>query len=375
MPAIWPFQIREQLLDASEWKTDIIPTYNGEQRLAMRHAPRETLIYSHTLTQQAYQGARALVRADPTAQFQIPDWRHFVKVDAVAAGSNVFVDYGEPWAELADGDTVLIWQGPTQYEQATIAAVDSADGLTLASVAGNYVAPYIMPLRAAIAPDGLQSDRSAGPVVQSQIEFLLTDSRDQGHNPYPLYLTYPVITDCPVIASGSFAEPLAHDLDVFDPIIGYPDLTLTRAPSVEQFAIRWHVITRADIYRLRRFFHYCRGKWKAFWLPSFTRDLQLVANIGAASTTMTVKAPGGITDLGMDIFDLDIDGRYYRRITSYSVSGSNLILHFSGALGSTIKTDARISFLRKLRFDADRLLFTHQAKSGAFVQVPCVEVP
>jgi hypothetical protein len=333
------------------------------------------MLFTHTLSDYQYQGARALIRSATDGRFLIPDWPLAINVGAVSSGSHVSVDYGSPYAELTDGDLALLWESVDKYEPVVIESADSADGFVLDSSAASYESAYLIPLREAIAPDGLDTDRAAGPVLQSSIEFILTDSTDQGQSSYPKYLGDDIIDDCPVIASATFSEPIQYEFDEVDPGVGYPSLFRSRTPSLEKFSMRWHVFTPADVYTLRRFVHSRRGKWKAFWLPSYRPDLQLAQSIGPSDTSLTVYAPAGVTDLGDDTFDVQIAGLYNKRITSYSVSGGTLILNFSGSLGVSLGTSAKVSYLRKVRFDADRIEFNHSANAGVICSVPCVEVP
>ena len=99
---------------------------------------------------------------------------------------------------------------------------------------------------------------------------------------------------------------------------------------------------------------------------------------------VVVYAPDGITDLGYTTFDIEIAGQYYRRVTSYSASTAAdgraiLQLNIDSAIGTTLGAGSRISYLRHLRFAADRIEFSHQFNRASRISthcaVPCIEMP
>lgn len=375
MSVVWPFPIRETFIESNEWLTDVIRAKGAEQRFAMRRAPRQRFQFLHSFTEENLQAARAIVRQNP--DFLVPDWSMSVNIGAVAPGSDGFVNYGEPYSGLSDGDTAILWESVDKYEAVVIENADSADGFFLDNVENTYERARLLPARTGQAPDGLNVSRVAGPRVEASIDFDLTDSKDIGRSNYARYEGNDLVTDCPVISSDSFEEPIFWPTDDVDGGIPYPTLMTTRNTYDARYMMRWHVFTRDTLYTLRRFIHSRRGRWKSFWLPSFKSDLVLAASIGSADTSITVYAPNGVTDLGVTSFDIEINQTYYRRVTSYSTTTANglpaLTLNIT-ATGENLNSDVRVSFLRHLRFEADRVEFQHAAQGGTVVSVPCIEV-
>lgn len=372
----WPFPPREQVIESAEWLTDVIRAKGDEQRFAQRNVPLRRFIYQHTLTEEHYQAARAIIRQNGAVL--CPEWPLAVNVGAVSSGASVVVAYGQPDGGIDIGTQVLLWQGADHYATATVIDTDSADTFTLDSVARSFSNARLVPLRTAVIPQGLQGSRPAGPMVQCSVEFDLTESEDLGASPYSQYQGDDLVSDCPVIAGESFAEPLAYPVDVVAPDVSFSSLFNVRSRYDSKTVMRWHVFTRSDLYTLRRFIHSRRGKWKAFWLSSFKRDFTLAQAVGAASTSILVYAPAGVTNLGFTSFDVEIAGTYNRRVTSYStgtpVNGRATLQLNIAATGTAVPVSARVSYLRRLRFDADRIEFNHMAAGGVSVAVPCVEL-
>lgn len=378
--AIWPWPPRGDLIELNEWLTDVIRTKNLEQRFSQRQSPRQSYLFNHIFTEDQYQGARALIRQNTS--IQIPDWTLAVDIGAIVVDSAPLVNYGEPGVYI--GDQMIVWQSNTRYESVTVIDTDSGNGLYLDGLTDDYENAKLIPLRNAQAPGGLIGSRRAGAFIDCQIQFDLVGSRDIGQSSYSRYRGEDVISECPVVASETFGESITWPFDTVDSGVGYPDLVATRSAPDSETVMRWHVFTREDLYVLRRFIHSRRGRWKQFWLSSFKPDFTLAQQIGASDGFIVVYAPGGITDLGVLSFDIEISGMYYRRVTSYtsgfdSNERPTLTLNIDSVVGATISTDKRISILRHMRFNSDRVEFNHQfnteTRLSASVAIPCLELP
>ena len=106
--------------------------------------------------------------------------------------------------------------------------------------------------------------------------------------------------------------------------------------------------------------------------------------ISIAGTTVTIYALDGILGLGrVDPFDIDItdtDGTsIYRRVNSAStgtpIGGRATVDMIIDTTATVLLANIqRISLLRCVRFNADRIELQHAAAGGVAVQVPVIEV-
>lgn len=370
---VWPFEPLTPLLESNQWLTDIIQSKTNEQRFAMRQNPRQSFLFTHSLDDSQYQAARSLLRANES--FYVPDWTVRHHVGAIEPSSLDLISYGLPYMGIRDGDKALLWESSSLYEIVTVIQADSSDVFYLDSVTNNYSSAYFMPLRTGQSIDGLIGSRTAQPRTVVQIEFELTDSEDIGDSNYSQYQSDDLISECPIVAAQVFSEGAAYPLRSIDPAINYPELLRRRDQMEFTTVMRWHVFSDVDLYSLRQFIHSRRGRWKSFWLSSFRSDFVLSSAIGAADNSIAITVAGGVTDLGVTSFDIEIAGTYRRRVTSYSVDSNGvLILNINSPTGAALGTDSRVSRLRHLRFDADRIEFNHAASGGVSVSVPCREV-
>lgn len=372
---VWPFKIRDEFIETAEWFTDVIRTKNKEQRFAQRQAPRTTYNYSHYLTIQEYNAAQAIIKQNET--FLVPDWSLAISYGFLASGSPGSIPYGEAFHQLDIGDYILVWESSAKYEAVLILDTDSADTFS-GNISQTYSNAKLVPLHTANCPTGLRATRQAGNIINAEIEFEITDTRDIGYSAYDQYRGEDVIDDCPVIAGTTFNEPISYPTDSFDNDISNQVYMTQRNFYDFNKQMRWHVFNRADLYSLRRFLHSRRGRWKPFWMSSFSRDFELAAPIVSNETFITVYAPRDLTDLGVTSFDIEIDGQHYRQVTSYAdgIVGGRVILqlNLSAQVGLNLGTRARVSYLHFMRFNVDRVELQHRARAGVSVAIPTIEL-
>lgn len=376
---VWPFKPLQNFIESLEWKTDIIKTRNTEQRFSLRPFPRVVYSFSHLFTEEEYTAARAIVRANNS--FLVPDWLNRFSIDAVYSGSGVLIDYGSNDTPSI-GDSILIWESVNKYESVNVEGIDSNNLVTVGTVLSDYEKPFIMPLYLAESRQGLRVQRPAGKYRSGAIDFEFSWPTDDASSNYSSYRSHDLISDCPVISTQQAQEDVSWDYQIIDNQLGSASFMDDRSDANTLFLMRWHLFFKNEVATLKGFLHSRKGRWKSFWLSSFGRDFSLVSSINPTDTSCTVYAPSGVTDLGQSTFDIEINHQgvsYYRQVSSYAEGSEvnnlkTLTLNFGTNLGSTINTGARISFLRCLRFNADRIELQHSAKSGTTVSVQCIEV-
>lgn len=377
MTQIWPFKPRDELIEALEWRTDIFQAKAGEQRIALREAPRRVFNMDHHLTEYEYSSARAMMREAEV--FYVPDWAQSTRVGAVSAGSAVNIPDDISYVDM--GDTAILWESVSNFEHVSV-TIDS-NGTTLAEVVNNYTDARFIPVWLAHCPDGLSVTRSAGAIIQSSVSMAVYENTDLAYSAYSQYRGIDVIPSCPVVGDGSFNESLSWALSAFDNSQSIPSYLRRRNYPDVVFQMRWDETSSQDIYSLRQWLHSRRGRQKAFWLSSRGKDFEPADDI--SGTTVTIYALDGITGLGRSIFfDIDITSTsgvsYYRRVSlavpGTPISGRSTIdMTIDSSLTIALGDIKRISVMRCARFDSDRIELLHRAAVGTAVQVPCVEIP
>jgi len=289
----------------------------------------------------------------------------------VASGSDVVL------LEATDnynfGDKALVWDSEYNYEAVDV--VEDTNGLT-ADITGDYDNARVMPLWKGETPDGLSVSR-APLSINATVSFMLSESSDLSLSTYAQYRGHDVIPDCPIVGGGSFSDDTGYELSTFDNVVG-DNLYLRRRTDVEYtFQTRWHKFTPSEVYELRQWIHSRQGRQKAFWIPTYAKDLTPASSI--SGTTVTVYND----ILSRSTFDIEIVASgtsYYRQVTSTSagseINGRPTVdLTINSSVTESLGDISRISYLVCSRFDSDRAEFEHSARGGSVLQMPCREIP
>lgn len=345
--ATWPFKPLTPLVEALEWSTEVLRPKAGEQRICKRPTPRRTLTLEHAVRQDQAAHARTLARQD--VRYLAPDWPKMIKMIATTGAS----------VSLPDG-AAIVWRDWNDYEKTTIT------GGVLGSVV-NPGAAIVAPLAVWRVVGATQLDRPAGQWAKLSItletpEFTDTESAAL----YPVWQSLPVVSDPIKISSGSFGEDMSIKVETFDNGQCLPvDEVMRNSPDLT-FNVRWHEFKADRIAALRAWIASRRGRLRAFWLPSWAHDLKLVA-----------RSSGGMIVTGYDgdetSLAVNIGGTlHFRQVTSASTVGTGTQLVLDSELpAGEIKM---ISYLRRVRFNTDRIEYNHAAGAGVSVGAQVVEV-
>jgi hypothetical protein len=367
------------MIEVLEWRTDVFKAKAGEQRIALRDAPRRVFNLSHTLTDYQVAGARAVIREDQGVNLlRVPDWGQSQRIGAVSAGSSVYIT-----ADLTNvdmGDIGLLWQSDTLFEEVTVN--EDSTGVFLSTVNNDYTDARLLPVWDCVGPEGLNIQRIGKQINQCSIALTTTENNDLSATTYAQYRGHDVIPDCPLIGGG-LDESIVWQTSEFDNQQILPYHLRQRNYVDYTFSMSWRYFTPADIYALRQWLHSRKGRQKAFWLSSYAHDFEPAADI--SGTSLTVFALPGAETIGhSETFDIEIVSTAgvstYRRVSSATgstpVDGRNtFLLTLDASFSLSLANIKRISFMRCARFDADRIELSHSAGAGVAVRVPCLEIP
>ena len=192
---VWPFMPQHGVDEVLEWKTDILRTYEGEQRVMLRNAPRQFLSYTFLMNEHTLAKARALAYGWGGGQFGIPVWTEVIFVGAVSSSAtSITVD--TTTSEYVVGGQVLIWQDDSNYAEATVASNTSTQLNLSGAVGKTFTAAYVCPLRLGKMVDGLSIQRGPNTNFKSSAEFRVDDnSAYAAASGFPTLLGLEILTD------------------------------------------------------------------------------------------------------------------------------------------------------------------------------------
>lgn len=376
---IWPFIPETGHDETLEWKTDIIPTFKAEQRLALRHEPRQAFRHQFLLDPDQFSRAKSMATQWAHRVYGIAVWAEASLVRGLSAGAE-FVEFPTAFADYREGDLILLWENDRKLEALEITTVEP-DGVNLRlPLEQDWNKCYVMPLRFARTLSGVEFSRSHNEYVVARALFDVSQNADLGDNlDFPTYRGKPVLTDRSATV-GNIRERIARTIDVFDNGSGPISVDVDNDWVRNAQTIAFVKNTREDIWDLRRWVHARRGRQRAFWLPSWNKDLEVLQNIGEAGTAITVNPIG--YPLYYDVKDIMVQlkngAQHFRRVTSGSTDPDGneaLILDAPFGVEIFVEDIAFVCFMTHCRFDADRITFRHQTGGRVTTTIPVIETP
>ena len=369
--AIFPFIPTPDFTETLEWMTDISSTRLGEQRMALRDAPRQSFDYRVYLDNRAHSQYKVLGKAWAHNQFGVPVWIEHTKGLTIAAGaSTIYVD--TTIADYRAGGVAIIWQSTDAYEAIEIDQVYTDRIVLLRTVINSYSNAFVAPMIFAIAKDGLNIDRIDRTNAFGSVKFMSMENRAYPSTPATVYKGYDVLTD-PNCLVGSLTERMHRPTVEVDNGQG-PVVVDTQQDYTNHAQTLGRIATdRASIWALRQWLHYRRGKQKAFWLPSHNLDLVVTAQVTESQTLLETENVGlGIYgEFPISVRIHTTKGTFYRDITG----ASSTAVTIDSPIGEHAPEDfIRIDFMTLVRFNSDKITITYQSGRAAKLNIPLMSV-
>ncbi len=365
MPTLWPYQPNGPVLERLEWLTDVLESSSGvEQRIAQRRYPRRFFEFDVLLDGAMARTAENLIAGNQDGEWYLPVWMDAERLAATLNAGATSVPAGGSVRDYAAGNLLLLMGNTGASNEGVTVSASGASAVTLSTPtaatwpAGSTVAP----LRTARLFPSLSMARFTGASLYGRLRWQCVDTTDwTAASSETLYRSYPVMTHRTNWDQDPTRE-YARSLAVVDSGKGTPRWFEIAATPVAVQNHRWLCDGRAEIDTLRQWLFARRGRLACFWLPSWGRDLEVQATIGASDTTIDVEACGYTTYIAQAIGRRDIrieltDGTvYYRRITaSAEIDADTERLTISSALGASVSPASiyAVSFMHLARLDAD----------------------
>ena len=296
-PPLWSFPAVQEVVEVLEWRTDVLPSRAGEQRIALRPRPREIVTLRHRLDALGMARAAELARAGFAGDWNVPLWHMALQPDTDLAQGDTEILLDTAVSDFRSGGLAAIAVDGKEVAPVAIASVEP-DRLILAEPLGNGFGPaaarsvaaagaQVAPVRAGvlIAPIEIARRRQGDGTVTAS--FLLRDAPDIAPLVLPIYLGRPVQTDPSLMRrplTASLRRAVEYVDNGFGPVVVEPirdvfergeAITLkARGPSARQAQRRW-------LWSLR-------GRQASFWLPTWGHELQLRAAMTSGSVLMRV---------------------------------------------------------------------------------------
>jgi hypothetical protein len=377
---LWPFPAAQEIAEVLEWRTDVLSSRAGEQRIALRSRPREIVTFRHRLGALDMARAAELVRAGFTGEWHVPLWHMAVQPSAELVQGATEVQLDTMVSDFRGGRLASIALDGGEAAPVEIASVHP-DRLILAepliwqfpaiSVAAHRVT--VAPIRAGILTSAVEIARRRQGDGTVTASFLLRDAPDLTAPTLPSYLGRPVQTD-PSLTRRPLTASLRRAVEYIDNGFG----PVVVEPMREMFERGEAITLKAQgptaRHALRNWLWSLRGRQTSFWLPTWGYELQLRAGMTSGSVLMRVAPVTDIDSYTGRRIMLEMPGALrYRSITTAIADGLEHRLTLSSNLGEQVPMGIRVHFLTAVRADADRVEIQHGAIASE-VTLPVVEV-
>ena len=376
---IMPFKPLNNMQERIEWLTDIIQTFDGEQRLALRVAGRQEFDYQYYLTEQDFSKIKAIAFQWGFRIFAIPVWHESTENIAVVAENATEILFNTAYADYRNNSLIAVIGKDNDIEAVEIDQVLS-DRVTLKLPFPRTMTNVsLSPMRFARALNGIDFDRVGPNHTFSSTKFIVTDNINlSATGSFTQYKSLDVLTDCIVLITP-VSERLVRSVDIFDNGSGPIDVDVQTNYIGRTMTMTLVSYNKQELWRNRQFVHRMKGKRGVFWRPTFNRDLILVSTIGPSSLGITVESinyPLYYTTNEIMI-EMKSGVRYYKEIVSGTTSGNTDILEIVSPFGVTINPDdvKRISFMYKTRIDTDTIEIKHLDNGICHTAMQIREVP
>lgn len=376
---MWPWMPQINHEEKMEWKTDILPSFNNEQRLALRTSPRQEFTFTFQMGPEQYSKAKAICTQWSQRVYGIPVWSELTRVGPLAAGSTQVV-FDTSNADYRDNDIIILWESDTKFSAVeTLEVLSDRINLKLPTEV-SYSDVYVAPLRFARTYNGTSFKRNSHDITVVSSTFTVTQNKDLGASVgYIQYRGRDVLLE-PLLALEDISERISRSLDLFDNGSGPVFVDIQGKYVRNTKVVVFDTLDRTERWKARKWIHSRRGKQKSFWIPSWNRDLILLEDAGSTSSSIVVKSIGyslyyGVTDIMIQKKD---GSRILSRVLSSSTDASgNEVLNLSSQLGVSVLVSSVdfICFLSLVRFDTDSIQLKHTYSGRATTNIPVVEVP
>ena len=380
-PVFWSFPAAQEIAEVLEWRTDVLTSRAGEQRIALRPRPREILTFRHRLDPLGMTRAAELARVGFAGDWHVPLWHMALQpgADLEQGATEILLDTGV--ADFRAGDLAAIAVDGREAAAVAIASVQPdrlilAGTLVLQLPSPALAAPRITvaPIRAGVPTSAIAVTRRRQGDGTVTASFLLRDAPDFAAPALPTYLGRPVQTDPSLVRrplTASLRRAVEYVDNGFGPVVAEPLRDVIERSETITLKAQGPTARHA----LRRWLWSLRGRQASFWLPTWGRELQLRSAMTSGSTLMRVAPVASLPAyVGRAILLEMPTALRFRTITAAIAEGADHRLTLSSNLGEPVPLLTKAHFLTAMRADADRVEIQNGAVASE-VTLPVIEVP
>lgn len=379
--AIWPYKPFDSMKEQLEWNTDIIQSFDGEQRIAIRAAPRTTFSIDNYLNAYNFSIAKSMVKAFSNLAFSLPTWFNANIVPSIAANATV-INVSTLNADYRVGSNAIILVDENNFEPVEITGKTDSSITVKQPISKAYTNVIVMPLRIVRALNGVSFKRQPGEITTASIDFMALDDIDLSTNSatinYPLFDGLYVLTQ-DIITTSNISDKVLKAVDVFDNGQGVIEVADAYSYVDRKSVATFDSTTRYSKWQLLKFLHTIKGRRGSFWIPTYNTDMRLHSNVTEGQNTFDIvytsyTVYNGESDIAIMLRDGSMIFNHVLSAASFGVY-ERLTVRDAWLLSFNITDVVRISYLHKSRFDSDSIVLEHSPPEIVQINVAIKEIP
>lgn len=367
MPEPWVHPIGGEYSETLAWLTDVLQagSTGATQHRRLREAPRTVLAFASQASGDAWRRLVLELRRRAAQAWDVPlayDERALTASASIGATSLAVVVAGARF--VAGGRALLTSPDLGAWEAVEIDTVGTST-LTLADPTAQAwpAGTRVVPLRAARldpmpAVQWFTADDGADLPLSWRLEDLLEETPA---TPATTYRGYPVFDLPPVWTADPEASP-GRLLATLDNDFGPPAQADLAEVSLDRMVHQHVTESEAGAQALRAWLYLLAGRWGAAWVPSWTQDLRLVANVSNGATTIDVAGPllsghalpENLRDIRIELHGGTVLHRRINSVAAPSATVDRLTLDSAITTGFALSAVRTISWLRLCTQAADQ---------------------
>lgn len=388
---VFPFapNFDDDFTESLEWKTDILRAYDGsEQRRALRTKARRSFEYKYLLKSTDQQIFQNILWGWQNRAYLLPVWSDIVRVTAAVNIGDLTINANPTNLSFFPATSAVLFKDASNYEVVDIDTLSTTIKLSRATTKAWPVGTAVFPVVAGYVEESVSISRMTDNVMSGSVRFKTSPTSTDPYTPTATatttYNSLEVITVQPNWADNiDYTFDFQRDDIDFDTGAFYVIGTELYSRNTRKFA--WLLNGRSAILSFRQFLARCRGQAKTFYVPSWTNDFTVIADIGSGTTTLTVtdnqfRQVVGVNTAHDRIMIRMTDGSvFYRQITGVGVAGDgvNTLLSIDSALGTAYTKDKvkAVHMLHLCRLGTDKVDIVWKTNSIAQVSTTLMTVP
>lgn len=370
------------LTERIEFKTEVMRSFNGrEQRRRLRRGARRVIESATLMTNDDRRRLEIALFGWGARSWAVPVWWDGQRTTALSNAGATSVAVSTTDREFTVGGYGMFTSGYDISEIVEVVSFTSSSVAFLRPTGGTWPAgSMFFPAIIAQLDPSIPIERFTAEASVLRSRFTALDPADVSAGTLPLYLAYPVLDSRALLPSSLTANMsrVLEDLDNETATIFRDDNA--GIPVLSQM-FGWMATTRAAKQTVRALLYMLSGRFGAVWLPTFSSDIAVVANVAVSATLIDIR------NQKYALFAVGAPGRNHIRVqrsngtvSYHKITGSTEIsaaverITISPHIGAALNVSdiAQISYMTLHRPAADSFEIAHTTGEAFSVQADFV---